>query len=279
MTPIPERVGVRGRHGGREARAIILATSRTHSPRIMPAEQKPRSVSPAGSKGTKATKSTKATTGTDGSRRGKGRPPKSQEGTARDRILELTAEFLKTNPISQLTTAGIAKAAGVDAALVRYHFGSKDNLLVELLGKITADRLQASFRHLSDSGAIEERFKRRVRGLLENNARNPFYHDLMVERIFGRDDDAAKAVLEDLASWGLRLANKTMDDGVKAGELRKLDPAFLHMMLVGATSFFVSAQPLLEALGTRGGDKTMEAYADFVTEVMMNGLRLRQGKA
>jgi TetR/AcrR family transcriptional regulator len=204
-------------------------------------------------------------------RRGKGRPSSAQAAVGRDRILELTAEFLKANPVSHLTTAGVAKAAGVDAALVRYYFGSKDNLLVELISKITADRVQASFRFLSDSGPVEERFKRRVRALLEVNTKNPFYHDLMVERIFGRDDDAAKAVLEDLASWGLRLANKTMDDK----NVRKVDAAFMHMMLVGACSFFVSAQPLLEALGTRGGERSMDAYADFVADVMMNGLRPR----
>ena len=208
-------------------------------------------------------------------RRGKGRPSKSETGVGRERILDLTAEFLRTHSISQLTTAGIAKAAGVDAALVRYYFGSKDNLLVELMSRITAERVQGSLRHLSDKGATEERFKRRVRALLEGNAKNPFYHELMVERIFRRDDDAAQAVLEDLARWGLRLANKTMDDGMSSGELRKVDPAFLHMMLVGATSFFVSAQPLLDALGKPSGDRAAESYIEFVTDVMLNGLRPR----
>jgi len=232
--------------------ARIGATSRTKR-RHMPRDKKTR------------------TSPTPEARRGKGRPSRPEAAVGRDRILDLTADFLRDNPVSQLTTAGIAKAAGVDAALVRYYFGSKDNLLVELISKITADRLQVSFRHLSDSGAVEDKFRRRVRALLEVNAKNPFYHDLMVERIFGHEDDAARAVLEDLASWGLRLANKTMDDA----DVRKVDPAFLHMMLVGACSFFVSAQPLLEALGVRGGERTMDAYADFVTDVMMNGLRPR----
>jgi TetR/AcrR family transcriptional regulator len=208
--------------------------------------------------------------------RRKGRPASADASVGRERLLALAIDFLQTHPVSQLTMARVAQAGGVDPALVRYYFGSLDGLLIELISKLLAGRTASGLRYLSDTGPVEHRFKRRVRAILQENAKHPFFHDLLVERIFRSDDAAAKAVLQDLAQRGLHMATKLIEDGKNSGELRAADPAFLHMLVVGACTFFVSGGALVEALRQRPtSERTLDAFADFLVDVLMNGLRPR----
>ena len=194
----------------------------------------------------------------------------------RERILDLTIQYLRTHSLAEFSIASIAKSGNVDPALIRYYFGSKDGLLTELVSKLTAHSTTAGLRFLSDTGPIEQRFRRRVRALVDDAAHTPFYHELLVDRIFRRDDAAARAVLDDLARRATQLTRKLLDDG----ELRQVDPAFLHMLVIGACSFFASGRPLLDALRNRKTtDRTLDAFADFMADVLMNGLKPRQAAA
>lgn len=205
-------------------------------------------------------------------KRGKGRPKRVDATIGRERILEITAEFLRHHSLAELTMVGIAKAANVDPALVRYYFNSKDGLLTELISKLTTESTTSGLRFLSDSGPVDHRLKRRLRTLLERGADNPFYHELLIDRIFRRDDAAARAVLDDLARRALHIANKLMDDT----ELRRVDPAFLHLMTVGACSFFSTSKPLLDALRQKEStNRTLDEFAEFMADVLLNGLRVR----
>lgn len=207
-------------------------------------------------------------------KRGKGRPQQAGDAVGRERILEFAADFLRQHSLAELTTAGVAKAAGVDPALVRYYFGTKEGLLTELVSKLTEERTTAGLRFLSDTSPIEERFKRRVKAMLDANADNPVYHELLVARIFKRDDPAAQMVLDDLARRATHLANKLIADG----GLRPVDPAFLHIMLVGACSFFITSRPFVDVLRQKKTtDRTLDAYAEFVVDVLLQGLRPRGG--
>ncbi|MGE0804986.1 MAG: TetR/AcrR family transcriptional regulator [Burkholderiaceae bacterium] len=204
--------------------------------------------------------------------RGKGRPAMRDGGVGRERILEVTAEFLSRHSLPELTTASIARAAGVDPALVRYYFGSKDALLTELVLRETARRTTEALRFLSDTAEVEERFTRRVRAVLEADAESPFYRELLGARIFNRDDAAARAVLDDLARRGRALADKLIEDG----DLRRVDPAFLHMLVIGACSFFVTGRPLVSALrGKPVSGRTLDEFAEFLVDVLLHGLRPR----
>lgn len=205
-------------------------------------------------------------------RRKKGRPTNGESMVGRERILELTAEFLQQHPLAELTTASIARAAGVDPALVRYYFGSKDGLLNELVLRETAKRSTEGLRFLSDTGEVQERFRRRVRAVLESDAKSPFYRELLGARIFNQKDAGAQAVLDDLARRGESLAAKLIEDG----QLRHVDPAFLHMLVIGACSFFVTGLPLVAALRQRKNTgRTLDEFADFLVDVLLDGLKPR----
>lgn len=54
----------------------------------------------------------------------------------RDELLEATAAYLLANGVAELSLRPLAAAIGSKARLLVYHFGSKDQLLVEAMGLI-----------------------------------------------------------------------------------------------------------------------------------------------
>ena len=65
--------------------------------------------------------------------RAPGRPPGGNSDLRRRILMEAAARFSQRG-YDATTIRGVAAAAGVDPALVRYHFGSKAGLLTEVLG-------------------------------------------------------------------------------------------------------------------------------------------------
>ena len=59
--------------------------------------------------------------------------------------------------------------------------------------------------------------------------------------------------------------------------LRHVNPAFLHIALLGLFDFFASAEPVVRQLVPEGTDMkaVTSDYEDFVTDLLLNGLRTR----
>jgi len=63
-------------------------------------------------------------------RRRQGRPHKDAPTVGREALIAATRNLTKTIPAGRITRLDIARAAGVDPALIRYYFGDKSKLLV-----------------------------------------------------------------------------------------------------------------------------------------------------
>jgi AcrR family transcriptional regulator len=58
------------------------------------------------------------------------------EGRAKDRIRAAAIELLRRDGLDQITVRRIADEAGVGVGLINYHFGSKDELLIQAVKEI-----------------------------------------------------------------------------------------------------------------------------------------------
>jgi len=206
-------------------------------------------------------------------RRGKGRP--GEQGTVgRDALVDAAIELLRAHPASSLTIVDIAKHAQVDPNLVRYYFGDLGGLLTASVAKMMADRQEAVRLLMSQRGSAEERLRQRVSVSLRLQQQDPSFHRLVVDRLFATQSEEARDILERTAARGLGLTVNFLHAGESSGELRQVDPRFLNIALVGMFEFFVSAQPLVEALfGRPVDDELTEAFGEFVVDLMLNGLR------
>ncbi|MCX4811845.1 TetR family transcriptional regulator [Streptomyces sp. NBC_01239] len=65
---------------------------------------------------------------TDATAKRRGRPPRTESADTRDRILTAAREEFSERGYEKTSVRGIAKAAGVDPALVHHYFGTKEQI-------------------------------------------------------------------------------------------------------------------------------------------------------
>ncbi|OPG06113.1 TetR family transcriptional regulator [Streptomyces sp. GKU 895] len=107
---------------------------------------------------------------TDGvTARRRGRPPRTEAADTRDRILAAAREEFSERGYEKTSVRGIAKAAGVDSALVHHYFGTKEQVFEAAVEVAFAPALIE--RDTVLEGPVEdvgERMTRVIFGLWEN---------------------------------------------------------------------------------------------------------------
>ncbi|KOG35457.1 TetR/AcrR family transcriptional regulator [Streptomyces resistomycificus] len=101
--------------------------------------------------------------------RRRGRRPRTESEGTRERILAVAREEFSKRGYEKTSVRGIAKAAGVDSALVHHYFGTKEQVFEAAVEVAFAPALQA--RDMLLDGPVDtvgERLTRVVFGLWEN---------------------------------------------------------------------------------------------------------------
>jgi len=205
-------------------------------------------------------------------KRSKGRPATGDNDVGRDRILIAAETLLKTLPPARVTISSISREVGVDPALVRYYFGDRTRLLMAVASRATTNKPHAGTRTLEPQAALIEHIRKTL--ALVRSA--PFMHRLMVEELntSGTDETRSqtRAMNADLVEFYRELLEA---DGGKT--LRAVDPLFLHLIILGASDFFVSADPVIAPLLPPGTDKEELAvrFNTFMVDLLLNGLKPR----
>ncbi|MEV8126732.1 TetR family transcriptional regulator [Streptomyces sp. NPDC085944] len=107
----------------------------------------------------------------DKAARRRGRPPRTEAGDTRDRILVTAREEFSERGYEKTSVRGIAKAAGVDPALVHHYFGTKEQVFGAAIEVAFAPAMDAP-EAIADGplDGVGERLTRFVFGVWENPA-------------------------------------------------------------------------------------------------------------
>jgi AcrR family transcriptional regulator len=203
-------------------------------------------------------------------KRGAGRPTDSAVGG--DAVLETAARLLRELPPARVTVSLVAREAGVDPALVRYYFGDRSGLLLAVVDRMILSLPSQRSAPQDGAAALEARITDALR--FTRSAKN--MHRLMVDEL---SDAKSVEVRDRLRAMNLRALGLFDDLFRRDGgeELRRVDPLFLHLMLIGIFDFFVSAQPVVRNIAPKDADMEdlASAFEAFVVDVVLNGVRKR----
>ncbi|WP_329336320.1 TetR family transcriptional regulator [Streptomyces sp. NBC_00663] len=107
--------------------------------------------------------------GEGSSSRRRGRPPRTESAGTRDRILAAAREEFSERGYEKTSVRGIAKAAGVDSALVHHYFGTKEQVFEAAVEVAFAPALIVRDTVLEGPlDDVGERMTRVIFGLWEN---------------------------------------------------------------------------------------------------------------
>jgi AcrR family transcriptional regulator len=180
-------------------------------------------------------------------RRTRGRPACSDAGGADALLRHARIAFAKSG-YEATSVREIAKASGVDPALVAHHFGSKESLWMAVVDRIADEAAPmiaktATLRDQAEPGA-RARVKEAVSILIDQVFLTPdvgmFFStaatesgerlDVLIERLVRPFNDALVPLLT---------------EAIEAGEVPKQDPQVMFMLLVNGISKTVSYAHLL----------------------------------
>ena len=169
----------------------------------------------------------------------------------------------------------IARHAGLTAPLVKYHFGSKEGLLLALARRDTARSIE-QLRALVDMDVDPERKLRiHISGIIRTYARYPYLNGLLSILLRGASSGEARDGIRTTFVQPLMDAQRAiLEQGVAAGRLRPVDAGYAYAAIVGACQFFFvndSSRARLEDAAER--ETEVRAYADALSEIIVSGLK------
>jgi AcrR family transcriptional regulator len=205
-------------------------------------------------------------------KRGKGRPTGTETGVGREALVEAARALLQELPPAQVTNTAIARRAGADPAMIRYYFGNRQALLLEVAKQIAARATQPP----PEEGDPVELLAGRIHGTFRFTRSAKHMQRLMIEEI---DSASAPEMRERAREWNQQPVNyyAKLRELDSKGELVDYKPLFLHLAVIGMSDFFVSGAPLIELLVPEGTnmDKLYREYEAFVTHLVLEGLKTR----
>lgn len=206
-------------------------------------------------------------------RRSRGRP-RAKEGTVgREAIVASARKLLDQSPPHQATISSIARAAGVDPALVRYYFSSREELLLAVIEEILSTW---KFNRPPQSAAPVARLTAVIRDYADFALDVRSMQRLMVDECANAKSAEVRRRVRELntgvlSRWALLLHAER-----STGTL-STDPLFMHVAVIGMCEFFAAAQAMIRPLVPEGmsAKELAERYKDFIVRLVLDGIRSR----
>ncbi|MFF9771433.1 TetR family transcriptional regulator [Streptomyces sp. NPDC053086] len=175
--------------------------------------------------------------------RRRGRPPRTESGDTRDRILTAAREEFSARGYEKTSVRGIAKSAGVDSALVHHYFGTKEQVFAAAIEVAFAPALNAP-NAVADGpvDGVGERLTRFVLGVWDNpTTRAPL---LAILRSAVNNETAAAVFRRLVASQLLRRVAAQLD--LPDAELRA-ELAAAQIVGTAMMRYVIKLEPLASA--------------------------------
>lgn len=193
-------------------------------------------------------------------------------------LLEAGAEVFARRGYGGARTRAIADRAGVNKAMISYHFGGKRGLyeaVVEHLVDASRSRL-ADLRTDRDRPA-PERLRELVRVMGESFRRRPELGAIVLREHLAGGVRLSPEVMRSHIGEFFATSRAIVEDGARRRELRPVDPHAFHLSLVGALAFFLVSQPYRDRAASEGELQapapSFDDYIEHLGRLLLDGLR------
>jgi len=204
------------------------------------------------------------------------------EGTRRALKEAATALFARRG-FAGATADRIARKAGVNKAMINYHFGGKRALYAAILRESFA-ALIARLRSVTDVSAPPvERLRAFIALFAETVAQTPDVPAMLLREMLsgGEHRDLGREVFEFIPQL-LALVRGVVEAGVREGSFREVDPLLTHLGLIGSLLFFFATGEFRErALSEIKGapaPPSPEQFVRHMQDLMTRGIVAEPGR-
>lgn len=163
--------------------------------------------------------------------------PRVPAGT-REALLAAGTELFAEHGFDGVPVSVIAEQAGVNKAMISYHFGGKRELYVAILAA-TFSEIVADVERIARSTRPAPEVLREIIAAIGETAtrRNPHFCTMLLREALTGGKRLEKAVLAQPVRV-LAAVRRVVERGVREGDFRPVDPLLTHLSLVGSLVFF-----------------------------------------
>jgi AcrR family transcriptional regulator len=204
--------------------------------------------------------------------------PAGKNSTA-EKLLVAASELMIERSSIEISLSDIAQKSGVNAALVKYHFGNKDGLLLALLARDAATEVSNLEYLLAQPITPTAKLKLHIAGIIRAYHRFPYMNRLIHYLLHETSAEAADEVSQFFVAPLLEFHRRLLAEGIGAGEFRNIDPVLFYTSLIGACDhLFFGRQAMSRAAGV--GPVTDEVCRDYIRhmEALICGGMLNESK-
>jgi AcrR family transcriptional regulator len=190
------------------------------------------------------------------------RPPAARNATA-EKLLVAASELMIERSSIEVSLSDIAQKSGVNAALVKYHFGNKDGLLLALLARDAATEVAHLEYLLAQPITPTAKLKLHIAGIIRAYHQFPYMNRLIHYLLHESSAEAADEVSKFFVAPLLDFHRRLLAEGTSCGEFRDIDPVLFYTSLIGACDhLFFGRHAMTRASGV--GPVTEEVCRQYI---------------
>jgi len=170
----------------------------------------------------------------------------------------------------------IAAKAGVDPALVRYYFASREELFLAVAENIVTSWAAA---HPRAQAAPAEKLATVVSEMVDFARSVRSMQQLMIDECAEAKSAHVRQRIIELNARAVQGYARLFDQE-QAEPLEPVDPLFAYVAVIGMSEFFAAAQSMIVPLLPQkiSTDELAERYKRFLVKMVLDGLRPRKGR-
>ena len=197
---------------------------------------------------------------------------------ARAQLLDTASAIMREGDVIDISLSELSLRSGLNSALVKYYFGNKAGLLKALLDRdwqAIVTSVDALIK--KDGWGPEAKLRRHISKVVDTFYQVPYLNRLTMRLVRESDDAEARRIADCYLSPMYRAYEVLIDDGVKAGVFRPVDPQLFYFTVTGAVDRFFSARLVLKHCFDQDTltEELRDRYRQHTVDIIMAGILAR----
>jgi AcrR family transcriptional regulator len=197
---------------------------------------------------------------------------------ARAQLLEAASAIMREGDVVDISLSELSLRSGLNSALVKYYFGNKAGLLKALLDR-DWQAIVTSVDALVQKGdwGPEAKLRRHISKVVDTFYQVPYLNRLTMRLVRESDDAEARRIADGYLSPMYRAYETLIEEGVKAGVFRPVDPQLFYFTVSGAVDRFFSARLVLKHCFDQDTltEELRDRYRQHTVDIIMAGILAR----
>lgn len=132
----------------------------------------------------------------------------------------------------EISLSDIAKHSGLNSALVKYYFGTKQRMMLALLEDVLGRGLEQLEGLIAMDLDPVEKLKLHIKGIINVYFRYPFINRLIHYLFEG--EESGREVAEKISKPLAETQRKMIEEGISKGLFKPIDPMLFYFIVLGA---------------------------------------------